>query len=65
MHLVRVRVRLTVDIITPFVGYPLLQTRLFLLQLDYGIDNLPLEKKVISELKNYRTSEILIPPIWT
>lgn len=45
LHLVRVRVRLTVDIITPFVGYPLLQTRLFLLQLDYGIDNLPLEKK--------------------
>jgi hypothetical protein len=45
MHLIRVRVRLTVDIITPFVGYHLLQTRLFLLQLDYGVDNLPLEKK--------------------
>jgi hypothetical protein len=45
MHLVRVRVRLTVDIITPFVGYHLLQTRLSLLQLDYGVDNLPLEKK--------------------
>ena len=46
MYLVLFRIRLTNDIITPFVGYPLLQTRLFLLQLNYGIDNLPLEKKV-------------------